>query len=117
MNLNAFGNAPQGNILLHLDIASGVSQVAAAALDQLFKTACPALQASLYLMAHAIVENAQQLHILPILNSVFANNVSSDAIFALHLTSAVIASQDTAYMRAGAIKSVLVTHTLNVIDF
>jgi hypothetical protein len=63
MNLNVFGNALQENIVLLMVIANGASLVVIAAMDQLFKIAYLALQTNIYLIMHATMKIAQELHI------------------------------------------------------
>lgn len=109
MNLDVFGNVLSENIAQLLDTASGVNLVVIAALDQLFKIVCLALQINIYLIMFAIIIYAQQLHIWLILDSVYAKNASLDALFALHHIFVVIASLDTAYIKDGVIYSVLET--------
>jgi|GEM_PF-6557190 len=106
MNLNVFGNALQENIVLLMVIANGASLAVIAAMDQHFKTAYLALQTNIYLIMHAKMKNVQQLHIWPILKSVYASDASLDVLYAHHLIFVAIASLDLAYIKVGAISNV-----------
>ena len=115
MNLNVFGNALQENIVLLMVIANGASLVVIAAMDQLFKTAYLALQTNIYLIMHAIMKIVQELHIWPILKTVYANNASLDVLYAPHLIFVAFASLDITYIRVGAISNVRETQALKLL--
>lgn len=112
INLNVFGNVLQENIALLLDIVSGASQDVTAALAQRFRIVCLALQTNMYLIMCALMINALGLHIWLILSNVSASNASLDVLFVALRTFAVFASQDTTYIKAGAISNALQILTL-----